>query len=124
MHNLAFSRQRRHGEDPLSDAQRAAVPPVAHPILRRHPETGRRCVYLGDHAETVEGMDYQTGRELVEKLNAAIVHDDLVYRHRWRPGDFMIWDNRCLLHRATAYDTARERRVIRRCTVLGETPRG
>jgi alpha-ketoglutarate-dependent 2,4-dichlorophenoxyacetate dioxygenase len=79
-------------------------------------------VFLGDHAESIVGMPYDEGRALIEELNATIVHDDLTYRHRWSPGQLIVWDNRCVLHRATAYDPARERRVIRRCTVLGEVP--
>lgn len=122
VHNLNFSRNRRHGEEPMTEAQRQAVPPVAHPILRTHPETGRRCVFLGDHAETIEGMDYAEGRAFIDALNERIVAAARVYRHAWRPGDFMVWDNRCLLHKAESYDTAREPRVIRRCTVLGEMP--
>ena len=122
LHNLDFSRNRRHGEDPLTEAQRREKPPVAQPVVRTHPETGRRAIFLGDHAECIEGMPYEEGRALVEALNAAIIHDDLVYRHRYRPGDLVAWDNRCLLHRATEYDPAAERRVMRRCTVLGEAP--
>ncbi|MCB1814775.1 MAG: TauD/TfdA family dioxygenase, partial [Candidatus Competibacteraceae bacterium] len=68
IHNLDFSRRRRHGEDPMTEQQKREVPPVAHPIIRTHPETGRRSVFLGDHAETIEGMDYQAGRELIEQL--------------------------------------------------------
>lgn len=122
VHNLDFSRSRRHGEDPMSEAQKQQVPPVAHPIVRTHPETKRRCIYLGDHAETIEGMDYDQGRERVDELNRQIVKPELVYEHHWQPRELIVWDNRCLLHRATAYDTAREPRVIRRCTVLGEVP--
>lgn len=122
VHNLDFSRTRRHGENPMTDEQRAAVPPVDHPVVRTHPETGRRCLFLGDHAEYIVGMPYDAGRDLIETLNRLAVHPDLVYRHRWRPGQLIVWDNRCLLHRATEYDTAVQRRVIRRCTVLGEVP--
>lgn len=122
VHNLDFSRTRRHAEDPMTDAQRREVPPVDHPIVRTHPDTGRRCVFLGDHAEYILGMDYESGRRLIDELNKLIVHPDLTYQHRWRPGQLIIWDNRCLLHRGTEYDTANERRVIRRCTVLGQVP--
>ncbi|MEO8484826.1 MAG: TauD/TfdA family dioxygenase [Betaproteobacteria bacterium] len=122
VHNLDFSRTRRHGDDPLTDAQRRARPPVDHPVVRTHAETGRRCVFLGDHAESIVGMRYDEGRALIEELNATIVHDDLTYRHRWSPGQLIVWDNRCVLHRATPYDPAVQRRVIRRCTVLGEVP--
>jgi len=122
VHSLDFSRNRRHGEEPMTDEQRAAVPPVDHPIRRVHPETGRTCVFLGDHAERIEGMDYASGREFVEALNARIIHDDLIYRHRWSVNELVVWDNRAVLHMGTPYDTANARRVIRRCTVLGDSP--
>lgn len=122
VHNLDFSRTRRHGEEPMTEAQRREVPPVAHPIARTHPETGRKCLFLGDHAECIEGMDYDEGRTFIEELNARAIAATTVYWHRWRPGDLMVWDNRCLQHKAEPYDTAREARVIRRCTVLGDAP--
>jgi len=122
VHNLDFSRTRRHGEDPLNDEQRRARPPVDHPVIRTHAETGRKVVFLGDHAESIVGMDYDEGRALIEEVNAMIIHDDLVYRHRWSPGQLIAWDNRSVLHRATSYDPAKQRRVIRRATVLGEVP--
>ncbi len=123
VHNLDFSRTRRHGEDPMTQAQRDAVPPVDHPIVRTHPQTGRKCLFLGDHAEYVLGMDYDEGRALIEELNALAIHPDLTYEHRWTPHELLVWDNRCVLHRATSYDPATQKRVIRRCTVLGETPK-
>ena len=122
IHNLDFSRTRRHGEDPMTDTQKREVPPVDHPVIRTHPDTGKRCMYLGDHAETIVDMDYQAGRDSVEELNQLIISPELVYEHHWQPQQLIVWDNRCLLHRATAYDTHKEKRVIRRCTVLGEVP--
>jgi taurine dioxygenase len=122
VHNLDFSRTRRHGEDPMTEEQKRAKPPVDHPVVRTHPETGRKCIYLGDHAEYILGMPYDEGRALIEELNAMAVHPDLTYEHRWKPGQLLVWDNRCVMHRATAYDPARERRVVRRCTVLGQVP--
>ena len=122
VHNLDFSRTRRHGEDPMTEEQRLAKPPVDHPIVRTHPETGRKCMYLGDHAEYIVGMPYDEGRALIEELNALAIHPDLTYEHRWKRGELIVWDNRCVMHRATAYDPFTERRVVRRCTVLGEVP--
>lgn len=122
VHNLDFSRTRRHGEDPLTEAQRRAKPPVDHPVVRTHPETGRKCIYLGDHAESIAGVPYDEGRALIEELNALAVHPDLTYEHRWKTRELLIWDNRCVMHRATGYDEATQGRVIRRCTVLGEVP--
>ena len=120
VHNLDFSRRRRHGEDPMTEDQKRQVPPVEHPIVRVHPETGRKCIYLGDHAETIVGMDYEQGRVLIEELNRLATRPELVYEHKWRSRELIVWDNRCVLHRATGYDTARERRVMRRATVLEE----
>ena len=122
VHNLDFSRTRRHGEDPMTEEQRRAKPPVDQPVVRTHPETGRKCIYLCDHAESVVGMPYAEGRALIEELNALAVHADLTYEHRWKPRELILWDNRCVMHRATAYDPATQGRVIRRCTVLGEVP--
>ena len=122
IHNLDFSRTRRHGDDPMTAEQRAKVPPVDHPVVRTHPETGRKCLFLGDHAESIVGMRYGEGRALIEELNALAVHPDLVWKHRWQQGELIVWDNRCTMHCATPYDPATQRRVVRRCTVLGEAP--
>ena len=122
VHNLDFSRTRRHGEEPMTAAQRATTPPVDHPVVRTHPETGRDCIYLGDHAESIVGMPYDEGRALIEELNAMAIHPDLTYTHRWKVGELLVWDNRCVMHRATPYDPFTQGRVVRRCTILGGVP--
>ncbi len=122
VHNLDFSRTRRHGDDPMTAEQKAKVPPVAHPIVRTHPQTRRKAIFLGDHAEYIEGMDFDEGRALIEEINSIITTQSAVYSHRWKVRECMVWDNRCLLHRATAFDTAREKRVMRRCTINGDRP--
>src|SRR5262245_43524347 len=122
VHNLDFSRTRRHGEDLMTEAQKRETPPVDHPIVRTHPDTRRKCIYLGDHAEWIVGMPYDEGRALIEEVNALAVHKDLTYEHRWTPGELIVWDNRCVMHGATQYDPATQGRVVRRCTVLGEVP--
>ena len=91
-------------------------------MVRTHPDTGRPSLYLGDHAESVGGMEFETGRALIEELNALAVRPEFVYTHRWRAHDLIVWDNRCVLHRSSSYDTATERRVLRRLTVLDEKP--
>ena len=90
----------------MTEAQKREAPPVDHPVVRTHPETGRTCLYLGDHAESIVGMPYDEGRALIDELNALAVHPDLTYEHRWQPHELIVWDNRCLMHRATAYDPA------------------
>ena len=59
---------------------------------------------------------------MIEDLNARIIDPARVYTHRWRPGDLVVWDNRCMLHKAEPYDVGKEARVMRRCTVVGEVP--
>jgi taurine dioxygenase len=122
IHNLDFSRSRRHGEDLLTAEQKAKVPPIAHPIVRTHPETGRKAIFLGDHAEEIEGLPYDEGRALIEEINAMITPPERVYTHHWSPRQCMVWDNRCTLHRATGFDEARLKRVMRRCTINGDRP--
>ena len=121
-HSLDFSRNRRHGEAPMTEAQKKEAPPVTHPLVRTHPVTGRKSLFLGDHAEFIEGMDYEEGRQLIEDLNARMVVPEFVYAHKYRPGDIVAWDNRRTLHISTPYDTATEPRVMRRTTVLGDPP--
>ena len=122
IHNFTFSRKRRHGEDPLTAAQSATVPPVAHPIVRTHPETRRKAIFLGDHAESIEGMPYDEGRALIEEINALTTPPSNIYSHVWQPRECMVWDNRCTLHRATGFDESKYIRVMRRCTIVGDRP--
>jgi taurine dioxygenase len=122
IHSLDFSRTRRHGEDLMTEAQKKARPPVDHPIIRTHPETGRKCIFLGDHAWRIEGLPLEEGRALIEDLNSRIIDEERVYTHHWQVGDLILWDNRCMLHKAEPYDIANEPRVLRRCTVTGEVP--
>ena len=108
----------------MTPKQRAEVPPVAHPIIRIHPETNLKSVFLGDHAEAIEGWDYDVGRNFIEEVSAEITPEKYIYKHQWQPKQIAIWDNRCLLHRATPYDTKIEKRVMRRCTINGDQPYG
>jgi len=117
---LGHSTKRPDGE--YSGYGLHAGPVPLRPLVKVHPETGRKCLYLGDHAEYIVGMPYEEGRALIEELNALAIHPDLTYEHKWTVGELIVWDNRCVLHRATAYDAVTQGRVIRRCTVLGEVP--
>ena len=108
----------------MTPKQRAGVPPVAHPIIRIHPETNLKSIFLGDHAEEIEGCYYYVGRNFTEEINPAITPEKDIYKHQWQPKQIAIWDNRCLFHRATPYDTKKEKRVMRRCTMNGDQPYG
>ena len=123
IHNLDFSRNRRHGHDPLSKKQKNNAPPVIHPVVRTHPDTSRKSLFLGDHAEYIEDMDYSKGRNFIERLNKLATKTKFIYKHKYKEGDVLVWDNRRLLHKGTKYDTANVKRVMRRTTIIGEAPK-
>ena len=99
------------------------LPEVDHPLVRTHPETGRKALYLGNHATHIAGMPQAEGCALLAALLAHATRPEFVYAHRWRPGDLVIWDNRVLLHRLVLGDgLRRHRRVMHRSTVAGTVP--
>ena len=108
---------------PASEDERRDAPPVNHPLVRTHPETGRKSLYLGMYASRVVGMPDDAGRKLLDELLAHATQPQFVYRHTWHKHDLLLWDNRCLLHRAIPnYAVAKERRVMQRVVVKGEVP--
>jgi taurine dioxygenase len=121
IHDLDYSRTRA-GEPPMTPRQRAEAPPVDHPLVRTHPDTGRKLLYISHHVSHMQGMPVDEGRALLEELMAHATQDRFVYRNTWRSGDVVMWDNRCTMHRATEYDAAEERRVIHRTVVKGDVP--
>jgi taurine dioxygenase len=119
MHSLEYMRLST-GDRPPTDEERLAAPPVVHPLVRTHPETGEKSLFLGMYCSHVVGMDRAAGRALLDRLLAHATQQSFVYTQRWLPGDLVIWDNRCLLHRAVAnYDMAANRRVLLRLVVKG-----
>jgi alpha-ketoglutarate-dependent 2,4-dichlorophenoxyacetate dioxygenase len=97
-------------------------PPVRHALVRTNPANGRKAVYVGSHAWFVEGMSIDDSRILIAKLLEITTRPDRVYRHTWRVGDLVMWDNRCVLHRGRPWDSARHPRVMHRTTVAGTEP--
>jgi alpha-ketoglutarate-dependent taurine dioxygenase len=111
------------GQPPEPDPARP--PPVDHPLVRIHPETGVRALYLGNHASHILGLPAAEGASLLDALLAHTTRPEFVYTHRWRKGDLVMWDNRCLLHRAVAnYAVGSERRILHRTVVRGTVPFG
>ncbi len=101
----------------------ADAPPLTHPLVRTLPETGEKALFMGEHASHVEGRPIEEGRALLDALTAHAVEERFVYRHSWRSGDMLMWDNRCLLHRANAnFDAARFPRVLHRTCLRGTAP--
>jgi alpha-ketoglutarate-dependent taurine dioxygenase len=109
---------------PTTPEERDAVPPVSQPLVRVHPERGfRRSLYFTTNTgREISGMTLEEGQALHDWLREWIGRPEFCYRHRWRQGDVVMWDNRCLLHRAVPYDYAAFRRVLRRTTVAGAGP--
>ncbi|MBL8385930.1 MAG: TauD/TfdA family dioxygenase [Burkholderiales bacterium] len=107
---------------PLTDEEKAQAPPVSHPALRTHPESGRKAIYVSEGlTRTLDGMEEAEGRRLVVEASEFATQPQFVYRHKWRSGDLVFWDNRSTMHRATEFDN-RYRRLMRRTTVEGDIP--
>ena len=124
VHDLDYSRRRTSARKQMTEEQKRAAPPVEWPIVRIHPETGRKCLYLGQHASHVKGMAVEEGRALIRRLNAHATQPKYVYRHAWRVHEFVMWDNRALLHSATEFDWSNDVRILRRTTTIGECKPG
>jgi alpha-ketoglutarate-dependent 2,4-dichlorophenoxyacetate dioxygenase len=120
-HSFVYSRG-LIGYDQFTDAERAAVPPVPQAVVRTHPATGRKSLYLGSHASHILGRPVEEGRALLRELLEFATQPQLVYRHVWRQHDLVMWDNRCVLHRGRPWDERRYRRVMHRTTVAGAGP--
>jgi alpha-ketoglutarate-dependent taurine dioxygenase len=108
--------------EPLTEAQKAARPDVFHPILRKHPRSGRTAVYLGRWATDIEGMPAEEGRALITWLQEFAQQPRFIFRQRWQVGDAVLWDNRCTQHRATGFDDEKYIRTMYRTTLEGEEP--
>jgi len=96
------------------------LPPVPQVLVRRHPGSGRKTLYLASHASHVVGWPPAEGRRLVEDLIAFATQPQFVFQHCWTVGDLVIWDDRCTMHRGRPYDEAKYRRVMHRTTVSDE----
>lgn len=107
---------------PLSPEEIEALPPVEHPLVRVHPATGRKALFLAkDMVSRILGLDPVQSRKLIDELEAFATQPRFGYSHRWQPGDLLIWDNRCTLHRATPYDNKFDR-TLHRVQVKGQAP--
>ncbi|HEV2054389.1 MAG TPA: TauD/TfdA family dioxygenase [Methylomirabilota bacterium] len=119
VHDFSWSRdQIRPGF--FTEKERAEYPPVRHPVVRTNPVNGRKALFLGAHASHIAGMSVEDGRALLKELLEHVTQPEFRYRHEWQEGDLVIWDNRCVLHRATPFDTTRHKRLMQRTTVSGD----
>ena len=101
----------------------ADAPPMTHPLVRTQPESGKKSLFMGEHASHLDDRPFDAGRARLAELEVHATQERFIYRHRWRPGDMLMWDNRCLLHRADAnFEAARYKRVLHRTCLRGTAP--
>jgi taurine dioxygenase len=114
--NNTFSR-------PASEEEKKERPPVVHPVVRTHPVTGRKLLYIGHHTSHIVELPYGEGRALLYQLIEFASHPHRVFTHHWKVGDLVMWDNRCLVHRGMRdFDMNRHRRVLHRTVLKGTKP--
>ena len=109
---------------PMSEASRKALPePSVHPLVRVHPENGRKALYLNPvRIEAIEGLEEDKALALVRELMRHATQSKYEYRHQWRHGDWVIWDNRSVMHQANPDYDMNERRYLYRLMLQGEVP--
>ena len=115
-HSIAYSRQTLGFE--FSHEEQDKLPGAVHPLVRVNPRTSRKALYLASHASRIVDWPVPEGRLLLRELTEHATERRFVYRHRWRVGDLVIWDNLATMHRGVAFDDTRHRRELRRVTTL------
>ena len=115
-HSIAYSRQTIGFEFSAEEAGR--LKGAVHPLVLANPRNGRRSLYLASHASRILDRPVPDGRLLLRDLMEHATAPSLVYRHSWRTGDFVIWDNRATMHRARPFEDTVHRREMRRVTTL------
>jgi taurine dioxygenase len=113
-------RQKNPHRPPLSEEMKKQHPPIIRPLVAQHPVTGRKALYLPlCHIESVQGLPEDEGRRLLTDLLTHATQPAFTYMHVWRPGDLILWDNRCALHAPTPFDESQHLRLMYRLTVNG-----
>lgn len=118
LHDYVYSRSKVSPEA-VTPSHAASLPPVKQRLVRTNRRTGEKNYYVGSHAKVIDGWGESDSRNLLDGLLTRAVGDEHVYTHTWQPGQLVIWDNRCLLHRGTGYDANRYRRYMRQTRVRG-----
>lgn len=114
-HSIWHSRKLSGFPEPTEE-ELASRPPAEHKIAQTHPTSGRKTLYLASHASHILDMPVEEGRALLKELTGFATQPRFVYRHKWMCGDVVIWDNRCVMHRATLFDDLVLPRDMRRTT--------
>ena len=114
-HSIFHSRGQL-GHTDYTEAERAVLPAAHHRLVRVHPGSKRKTLYMGSHASHIVGWPMPDGRLLLRDLMEHATQREFVHSHSWRVGDLVIWDNRCTLHRGRSYDDVAHPRDLRRVT--------
>ena len=120
VHSYAYSQGKVGGTSALTEDEWDALPPVEQPVIRTHPATGRRNLYIGRHASHIVGEDPGESRQLLERLCVEACQAPRIHVHKWAVGDLVMWDNRCVLHRGLGHPPDQPRRMVR-TTVAGDS---
>ena len=118
IHDYVFSRS-KVSPDAVTPSHANSLPPMRQKLVRKNPRTGEKNYYIGSHVKEIEGWTFDESRSLLDHLLIQATLEKHVYIHRWQPGDLVIWDNRCLIHRGSGYDADRYRRRMRQTRVTG-----
>ena len=106
----------------LTQAQIDEVVPAIHPVVRTHPETGKKALFVSEHFTTrILGLPEGESRALLDAMFAHSTRQELIYRHQWQPGDMVFWDNRSVMHQAAGCPPD-QRRKLYRTTIEGDAP--
>ena len=117
--HFAFHSRLMMGDASYTEEQMKVFPPIEWPLVRRHPGSKRKVLWVGVHATHILGRTVPEGRLLLLDLLEHATQRQFVYRHEWRVGDLVMWDNRCTLHRGRRWDMT-QRRELRRATTVDE----
>ncbi len=119
-----YYRERNAGaRKPLTPEQEARTPDVEHPIVRTHPYSGKKCLFINEgYTARIAGMDNAEGDALLQQLLEHATRSEFIYRHSWRVGDFLLWDNCAVQHQAVADYKLPLRRHMERTTLTGSAP--
>jgi len=115
-HSMWYSRMLAGFPQP-SEEEMKMKPPSQHRLVQIHAASGRKTLFIAAHASHIVGWPLERGRALLKELTERVTRPEFVYRHSWRVGDLVIWDNLCTMHRATPFDDFGYRRDLRRTTV-------
>lgn len=107
---------------PITEEEVERMPTARHPLVHIHPGSGRKSLYIAAHALRIVGMEKEEGRALLRELLEFATQPQFTFSHTWQPGDLVIWDNFCTMHRGGEYDDVNARRDLRRTTVMAYPP--